>query len=193
MRKDEQNYFGHKVDANDLLKARGDEYLNQLLVKIIDSSAYDFNALAVKINQPNPFADGSDPDIPILTKRRQSARQLGEISPPDGDFNRDEIRSILSDFVHAKELSRDEWCSVGMIFKRYGFEFADFDSWSRDDSRYDAKDCQTQWDSFKTADGLGDGGYTSLLSLPLPKNSATNLKIFPDATPILTAKNIYMA
>ena len=165
LRKDEQNYFGHKVDANDLLKTRGDEYLNQLLVKIIESSASDFNALAVKINQPNPFADGSDPDIPVSLTRK-SARQFNTIRSSD-DSN--EIRFILENFVHAKDLSRDEWCSVGMILKRYNFEFADFDEWSRDDSRYDANDCKTQWDSFKTADELGNDGYTIATLIDLAK------------------------
>ncbi|MBQ6296744.1 MAG: PriCT-2 domain-containing protein [Selenomonadaceae bacterium] len=165
LRKDEQNYFGRKVDANDLLKARGDEYLNQLLVKIIDSSSYDFNTLTGKINQPNPFADGSDPDIPV-SPTRKSARQFSTIKPSD---DRDEIRLILENFVHAKNLSRDEWCSVGMILKRYGFEFADFDAWSRDDARYNANDCKTQWDSFKTADELGNDGYTIATLIDLAK------------------------
>ena len=33
--KDEQNFFGWKVDANSILTTQGDEYLNQILRKII--------------------------------------------------------------------------------------------------------------------------------------------------------------
>ena len=165
LRKNEQNYFGCKVDANDLLKNRGDEYLNQLLVKIIDYSSSDFNALTVKINQPNPFADGSDPDIPTLSSKK-SSWQFSIIRPSD---DRNEIRLILENFVHTKNLSRDEWCAVGMILKRYGFDFNDFDEWSRDDSRYDPNDCKTQWNSFKTADELGNEGYTIATLFDLAK------------------------
>ena len=168
LRKEEQNYFGHKVDANDLLKTRGNDFLNRLLIKIIDSASFEFDALADKINQPNPFAEGSDPDIPIPPTRK-SARQVGTISPSDGDVDRDEIRLILNNFVNAQDLSRDEWCAVGMILKRYDFELADFDTWSRDDPRYNANDCASQWNSFKTADQLGDSGYTIATLIALAK------------------------
>lgn len=168
LRKDEQNYFGRKVDANDILKAHGNDFLNQILSKIIDSAAPEFDSLQEKINAKNPFEGYSEPDIPALSSKK-SARQNLHFQPSDDNFDRNEIRLILENFVHAKDLSRDEWCSVGMILKRYGFEFADFDAWSRDDSRYDANDCKTQWDSFKTADELGNDGYTIATLIDLAK------------------------
>ena len=168
LRKDEQNYFGLKVDANDLLKARGDKYLNQLLIKIIDSASTEFDSLLEKINAKNPFEGNSEPDIPTLSSKK-SARQNLHFQLSDDDFDRNEISFILENFVHAKDLSRDEWCSVGMILKRYDLEFADFDAWSHDDSRYDAKDCKVQWDSFKTAKELGNDGYTIATLIDLAK------------------------
>ena len=158
LRKDEQNYFGRKVDANDILKAHGNDFLNQLLTKIINSAAPEFDSLQEKINAKNPFEGYSEPDIPVLSSKK-SARQNLHFQHSDDNFDRNEIRLILENFVHAKDLSRDEWCSVGMILKRYAFELADFDAWSRDDSRYDANDCKTQWDSFKTNDELKGEGY----------------------------------
>ena len=62
LRKDEQNYFGRKVDANDLLKAHGNDFLNQLLTKIIDSAAPEFDSLQEKINAKNPFEGYSEPE-----------------------------------------------------------------------------------------------------------------------------------
>ena len=158
LRKDEQNYFSRKVDANDLLKARGDRYLNQILTKIIDSASPEFDSLLEKINAKNPFEGNSEPDFPALYSKK-SARRILPFNYSDDNFDRNEIRFILENFVHPKDLSRDEWCAVGMILKRYGFDFNDFDEWSRDDSRYDANDCKAQWDSFKTADELKGEGY----------------------------------
>lgn len=159
LHKQEQNYFGHKVDANDLLKARGDEYLNQILSKIIDSAAPEFDSLLEKINAKNPFEGNSELDIPTLSSKK-SARRIIPFNYSDDNFDRNEIRFILENFVHPKDLSRDEWCAVGMILKRYGFEFADFDAWSNDcDSRYSADSCRQQWASMKTNDELKDKGY----------------------------------
>ena len=132
--------------------------LNQLLTKIIDSAAPEFDSLQEKINAKNPFEGNSEPDIPTLSSKK-SARNILHFQHSDDNFDRNEIRLILENFVHPKDLSRDEWCAVGMIFKRYGFSLNDFDEWSRDDSRYDAKDCKAQWDSFKTNDELKDEGY----------------------------------
>ena len=168
LRKDEQNYFGRKVDANDLLKNRGNDFLNQLLTKIIDSAALEFDSLQEKINAKNPFEGNSEPNIPALSSKK-SARQNLHFQHSDDNFDRIEIRLILENFVHAKDLSRDEWCTVGMILKRYGFEIGDFDDWSKDDSRYETKDCKTQWDSFKTADKLGNKGYTIAILIDLAK------------------------
>lgn len=161
---EEQNSFGKKVDANEILRDKscdGGSYLHNLLNKIIRDAKNDFTELEEEIarQSKNPFGDGTEPDIPV-TPTKKPARQSSEISEADGDTIRDEIRLILRDYLPAKILpTRDEWFKVGCIMKRYGFEFADFDAWSRDDSRYNASDCKTQWNSFKTADELGDSGY----------------------------------
>ena len=154
LHKEDQNFFGRKVDANDLLKDRGDAFLNSLLNKIIEFSNSEFDTLLAKINQPNPF-DGSEPDIPVPIPKPKPVN----FTASDNNDDRNQISRILTDFVHAKNLSRDEWFQVGCIMKRYGFELADFDAWSRDDSRYDANDCVSQWNSFKTDCELGDHGY----------------------------------
>lgn len=154
LHKEDQNFFGRKVDANDLLKDHGDAFLNSLLNKIIEFSNSEFDTLLAKINQSNPF-DGSEPDIPAPIPKPKPVN----FTASDNNDDHNEIRRILTDFVHAQNLSRDEWFQVGCIMKRYGFELSDFDAWSRDDSRYDANDCKAQWDSFKIEGELGDHGY----------------------------------
>ena len=65
----------------------------------------------------------------LLTRYfRESARRIFHFKYSDDNFDRNEIQHILENCVHAKDLSRDEWRSVGMILKRYGFEFAGFDA-----------------------------------------------------------------
>ena len=176
--KNEQNYFGWKVDANSILSTRGDEYLNQILRKIITNAEPDFKALEERIAQQNIFlqekATQRSPELslPIPKHAPQSAQKALQgvnYATDDRNLDRNEIKRILKDFVHAKNLSRDEWCNVGMILKRYGFSLEDFQAWSKDDPRYSAESCVTQWKSFKSADELHDKGYTVATLIKIAK------------------------
>ena len=166
--KDEQNYFGWKVDANSILSARGDEYLNQLFRKIITNAEPDFKALEERIAQQNIFlqeqATQRSPEFSLPNQEKSSTP-----SATDENVDRNEIKRILKDFVHAKNLSRDEWCNVGMILKRYGFSLEDFQAWSKNDLRYSVETCTTQWKSFKTAEELKGKGYTVATLIQLAK------------------------
>ena len=154
LHKEEQNYFGHTVDANDILVQRGNDYLFRILHKISDDAESAFVALQERITEQNPFAEGSDPDITALPSKK-----------PEHNT----IRIILNDFVFAKNLTRDEWCSVGMILKRYGFDLEDFKQWSKDDPRYSADVCASQWNSFKSAKELRGEGYTIATLIKIAK------------------------
>lgn len=174
--KDEQNFFGWKVDANSILTTRGNEFLNQLLLKIIANAEPDFKALEERIAQQNLFMQEQSAQrspeftLPISKHASQSAQEaLQGVDSAPNDRNRDEIRRILRDFVHAKNLTRDEWCSVGMILRRYDFSLEDFQAWSKDDSRYSADSCAAQWKSFKSAEKLQDKGYTVATLIKIAK------------------------
>ena len=176
--KDEQNFFGWKVDANSILATRGDEYLNQILRKIIANAESDFKALEERIAQQNIFlqeqAAQRSPEftLPIskhAPKSAQEALQGVDYVNAYRNLDRDEIGRILNDFVHAKNLTRDEWCSVGMILRRYDFSLEDFQAWSKDDSRYSTEACATQWKSFKSAEELQGTGYTVATLIKLAK------------------------
>ena len=174
--KDEQNFFGWKVDANSILTTRGNEFLNQLLLKIIANAEPDFKALEERIAQQNLFMQEQSAQrspeftLPISKHASQSAQEaLQGVDSAPNDRNRDEIRRILRDFVHAKNLTRDEWCSVGMILRRYDFSLEDFQAWSKDDSRYSTEACATQWKSFKSAEELQGTGYTVATLIKIAK------------------------
>ncbi|MBQ3443764.1 MAG: PriCT-2 domain-containing protein [Selenomonadaceae bacterium] len=156
--KDEQNFFGWKVDANSILTTRGDTYLNQILRKIIANAEPDFKALEERIAQQNIFlqeqAVQHSPELSLPKQKKSSTP-----SATDENVNRNEIKHILKDFVHAKNLTRDDWCTVGMILRRYDFSLEDFQAWSKDDSRYSSETCATQWKSFKSVEELQDKGY----------------------------------
>lgn len=166
--KDEQNFFGWKVDANSILTTRGDKYLNRLLEKIITNTEPDFKSLEERIAQQNLFmqeqAAQRSPELSLPKQEKSSTP-----STIDENVDRNEIKRILKDFVHAKNLTRDDWCNVGMILRRYDFSLEDFQAWSKDDSRYSAEACATQWKSFKSAEELQDKGYTVATLIKIAK------------------------
>ena len=166
---DDQKFFGYKVDANEILKTRGDEYLNSLLEKIIADAAPNFDALADHIKTQNlftqeqstlPFVNGG---VTTATQKKSSTRTTDE------NVDRDEIQRILKDFVHAKNITRDDWFKVGAILFRYGFTLEAWQEWSKDDSRYSAETCSTQWKSFKTSAELKGKGYTVATLIQIAK------------------------
>lgn len=166
--KEEQNFFGWKVDANSILATRGNEYLNQILRKIITNAEPDFKALEERIAKQNLFMQEQtaqrSPELPLPKQEKSST-----LSTTDENFDRNEINHILKDFVHAKNLTRDDWCNVGMILRRYDFSLEDFQAWSKDDPRYSAESCSTQWKSFKSAEELQGTGYTVATLIKIAK------------------------
>lgn len=62
-----------------------------------------------------------------------------------------DIKEILKHIPPA-DLNYDEWLSVGMALKHEGFTAADWDEWSRNDSRYKSGECAAKWDGLDQAD-----------------------------------------
>lgn len=58
-----------------------------------------------------------------------------------------EILEILSKIPPA-DCDYQEWLAVGMALKEEGYSAADWDNWSRADSRYRAGECERKWESF---------------------------------------------
>lgn len=57
------------------------------------------------------------------------------------------ILEIL-DQLPASDCSYEEWIQVGMALKHEGYTAADWDEWSRPDSRYKAGTCEKKWATF---------------------------------------------
>lgn len=51
-------------------------------------------------------------------------------------------------YVPPSDCSYQEWVSVGMALKHEGYTAADWDSWSRADSRYHSGECEQKWSGF---------------------------------------------
>lgn len=153
--KDEQNFFGSKVDANDILKARGNDYLNSLIDKILSKVSADFDSLFEQIQQQNVF--NHQQNNPLPTKFNLLDGDKNAVEPSD-----DVAQKIIEDalkFIPAKELSRDDWFDVASVLKRYGFSLDVFTQWSNDgDPRFNSDSCRVQWDSIKSADELNGKG-----------------------------------
>ena len=50
--------------------------------------------------------------------------------------------------IDPSELSYDDWLAVGMAIKNEGYSLADWDEWSKQDSRYKEGECEKKWDTF---------------------------------------------
>ena len=60
-----------------------------------------------------------------------------------------ELITAALDALPVSDLSREEWIRIGMALKESGYEMDLWDSWSRNDSRYKAKEIPKIWKSFK--------------------------------------------
>ena len=156
--------FNEKVDCNEVLDRRGDEYLKKILEQIIESAEPEFQKIKPEIEKELRYMDEyatfkeANPEMNVHSKQSYQ-KPIGDLSKESDSDVVEEIKRILRDFVHARDLTRKEWVSVGMILKRYGFSLEDFQQWSNDgDARYSAARCTEQWNSFKSADELQGGG-----------------------------------
>lgn len=55
----------------------------------------------------------------------------------------------ILEHIPPSDLSYDEWTQVGMALKHEGYTAADWDAWSRADSRYETGVCEKKWRTFK--------------------------------------------
>ena len=175
MHKADQNDFGWKVDANEILKYKSDDDLKSLIEKIIAEAAPDFARLEnekeqwrqrVRENNAHP-----SPELPIPTPKAKKVPTSGAIEENFGDnADCEEIKLILNEYVHASDLTRNDWRNVGIILKRYGFALDDFKNWSNDgDLRYDEDDCDAIWRDFDTATGATNNPLTIATLINLAK------------------------
>ena len=156
-----------KVDANEILIHYGEETLCRVMNKILEAES-ELDQIAERIDKENA-ADGNEFANPSLILPRVKKDNLNtgvqsqKTMPKENEIEIDDAQRIILDalkFIPARELSRDEWFSVGCVLCRYGFEFIDFDDWSNDgDPRYSSDSCRQQWASMKTNDELKDEGY----------------------------------
>lgn len=65
-----------------------------------------------------------------------------------------DVRKCLSS-IPVSECTYEEWIQVGMALKTEGYPCADWDAWSRNDSRYKEGNCERKWKSFKRNDCTG--------------------------------------
>lgn len=59
----------------------------------------------------------------------------------------EDLLKIL-EYIPPSELDYQEWINVGMALKHEGYTAADWDRWSRADSRYHAGECEQKWQGF---------------------------------------------
>lgn len=57
------------------------------------------------------------------------------------------MREII-EYLNPAELNYQEWVNVGMALKHEGYSVDVWDSWSRNDHRYHAGECEKKWNTF---------------------------------------------
>lgn len=60
----------------------------------------------------------------------------------------DKLLQNALDALSPSECTREEWLKVGMALKHEGCSAADWDLWSRNDSRYHSGECERLWNGF---------------------------------------------
>lgn len=66
--------------------------------------------------------------------------------------------TTLLDHIPVSQLEYQEWINVGMALHHEGYSVSVWDSWSRDDKRYKAGDCEKKWRTFGNGSTLVTGG-----------------------------------
>ena len=160
-----------KIDANELLCYHGEERLMTTMQQALATTADDLNRVAAQIAQDVADAGTTDanPQLEIIStargKRNSDATRDARYQNANYSDDPDDARRIIRDAIQyipladESNVTRGDWFKVGCVMKRYGFDFADFDAWSKSDpARYDAEDCRQQWETMWTAEQAGDKG-----------------------------------
>ena len=66
--------------------------------------------------------------------------------------------TTLLDHIPVSQLDYQEWVNVGMALHHEGYSVSAWDSWSRDDKRYKAGDCEKKWRTFGNGSTFVTGG-----------------------------------
>jgi hypothetical protein len=61
--------------------------------------------------------------------------------------NQYDLRDLLK-YISPSSLDYQDWINVGMALKYEGYSVIDWDSWSRNDSRYHPGECEKKWNTF---------------------------------------------
>lgn len=61
-------------------------------------------------------------------------------------------------YINVADLNYQEWINVGMALKAEGYDCSVWDEWSRNDSRYKAKECERKWATFAGSSNPITGG-----------------------------------
>lgn len=69
------------------------------------------------------------------------------------------MRELLP-YINPAALDYSEWVAVGMALKKEGYTAADWDAWSRADTRYKRGECFRKWDTFRREDSDTVAGGT---------------------------------
>jgi RecA-family ATPase len=71
--------------------------------------------------------------------------------------NKQDLLELLN-YIPPASLQYNEWVNVGMALKHEGYSAADWDAWSRNDTRYKSGECFKNWDSFNGTSSPVTGG-----------------------------------
>lgn len=59
----------------------------------------------------------------------------------------------LLEYIDPSSLDYQSWCNVGMALKHEGYSISDWESWSRNDSRFKEGECAKKWATFNEESG----------------------------------------
>lgn len=145
---DGKSEFDRKVDANEILVKRGDEFLNKLLTRIIDGARDDLEKAKDEISRGNLFSSINGNTKPVNQSAVGGTLQRKKPAPVVTAETVNIARAAL-DIIPVAQCPESIWAEVIWAGRASGLTLEELDKWSRKDSRYDSAAVKNRFDRYE--------------------------------------------
>lgn len=138
-----------KVDANEILIQHGEETLQSLMKRILESAESELDFAVEQIQQAKIFSgtETANPSLIVPNTEKLALPSTVYQSSDSRDFDIWRAGQALR-IIPVAALTYDEWRNVGMALKNNGNSCEDWEQWSRNDKRFKVGECDRLWLNF---------------------------------------------
>lgn len=157
---DGKSEFDRKVDANEILVKRGDEFLKNLLTRIIDGARGDLDKAKDEIARGNLFSPINGNARSANQSTNKVKAKLDNQSAVGGTVQAKKPAPIVTaetvniaraalDIIPVTQCSESTWTEIIWAGRASGLSLEELDKWSRNDSRYDSAAVKNRFDRYE--------------------------------------------